>query len=247
MAVALPAGRRPLIISHAACKGHAPENTLAGIRAALELGSEAIEIDVHATADSVPVLLHDDTLDRTSDGHGDVRSMSLADVRRLDAGSQTFGGRFAGERVPTLEEVLELTRGRALLVAEIKQREIERIVAALVRHMGAADDVMVWSFQPQIVGRMRELAPEIPCGQLWSERDPDPVKMCAVALAQNAQAVSPNHTFVTDALVRRALRRGLRVFAWTPDEPAEIARLRDLGVDGICSNFPERVRTAVGA
>jgi len=240
-------GRRPLIISHAACKGHAPENTLAGIRAALELGSEAIEIDVHCTADGVPVLLHDDEVDRTTDGTGDVRTKSLAELQRLDAGARTFGDRFAGERVPTLEAVLELTRGRALLIAEIKQRAIEPAVVQLVRRMGVADDVMVWSFQPQVVGRVRELAPEIPCGQLWSERDPDPVKMCAVALAQNAQAVSPNHTFVTDALLRRALRRGLRVFTWTPDEPAEIARLRDLGVDGICSNFPERVRAAVGA
>jgi glycerophosphoryl diester phosphodiesterase len=236
------AGFRPLVISHAACKGHAPENTLAGIRAALELGCDAIEIDVHTTADGVPVLLHDDTLDRTTDGAGDVRSVPLAEVQRLDAGARTFGGRFAGERVPTLAQTLELTRGRALLVIEIKQRAIERAVVDLVRRMGAADDVMVWSFQPQVVGRVRELAPEIPCGQLWSERDPDPVKLCAVALAQNAQAVCPNHTFITDALLRRALRRGLRVFTWTADEPAEIARLQGLGVDGICSNFPERVR-----
>jgi glycerophosphoryl diester phosphodiesterase len=238
---------RPLVISHAACKGHAPENTLAGIRAALELSSDAIEIDVHTTSDGVPVLLHDDTLDRTTDGRGGVRTMALADVQRLDAGARRFGDRFAGEHVPTLEQVLERTRGRALLVIEIKQRAIEREVVDVVRRMGAAGDVMVWSFQPSVVGRVRELAPEIPCGQLWSERDPDPEKMCAVALAQNAQAVCPNHTFVTDALLRRALRRGLRVFTWTPDDPSEIARLHDLGVDGICSNFPERVHAAFRA
>src|SRR5579885_1334008 len=99
---------RPLVISHAACKGHAPENTLAGIRAALELGCEAIEIDVHTTVDGVPVLLHDDTLDRTTDGKGDVRGMPLAELQRLDAGARTFGDRFAGERVPTLEQALAL-------------------------------------------------------------------------------------------------------------------------------------------
>jgi glycerophosphoryl diester phosphodiesterase len=238
----LPRGRRPLVISHAACKGHAPENTLAGIRAALEFGSDAIEIDVHSTADGVPVLLHDDTVDRTTGVSGDVREMSFEAVRRLDAGSLTFEGRFAGERVPALEEVVELTMGRALLVFEIKQRNIERQIVELVRRMGAADDVMVWSFQPGVVAVMRALAPEIPCGQLWSERDPDPERMCAVALAGNAQAVCPHFSMVTDALLRRALLRGLSVFTWTADEPGEIRRLSELGVDGICSNYPDRVR-----
>ncbi|MHB8573954.1 MAG: glycerophosphodiester phosphodiesterase [Dehalococcoidia bacterium] len=238
-------GRRPLIISHAACKGHAPENTLAGIRAALALGCDAIEIDVHATAGGVAVLLHDDTVDRTTDGTGDVRAMSLADVRRLDAGAKSFEGRFSGERIPTLEEVLELTRGRALLIAEIKQANIEQLVADLVRRMDMADEAMVWSFQPAVVARMRAIAPEIPCSQLWSERVPDMVKMCATALASNAQAVSPNHSFIDAPLVHRALLHGLRVFAWTADEPADIQRLIELDVDGICSNYPERVREAL--
>lgn len=242
MADALPRGRRPLVISHAACKGHAPENTLAGIRAAINLGADAIEIDVHLTADGVPVLLHDDTVDRTTDGSGDVRQMTLAQVRALDAGARGFEGRFGSERIPSLEAVLELTRGRALLVAEIKQRAIERPVAELVRRMGAADEVMVWSFQPAVVAAMREIAPEIPCGQLWSERDPDPARMCAVALAGNAQAVSPHFSFVTEALVRRCLMRGLTVYTWTVDDPDDIRRVAASGVDGICSNYPDRVR-----
>jgi len=244
MAELFPRGRRPLVISHAACKGHAPENTLAGIRHAIALGSDAIEIDVHLTSDGVPVLLHDDLVDRTTDGSGDVRAMPIKRVRQLDAGARSFEKRFSGERVPTLEEVLSLTRGRALLVAEIKQRDIEQAVVDVVRRVGAADDVMVWSFQPAVVHKVRTIAPEIPCGQLWSERDPDPIKMCAVALAGNAQAVCPNYTFVTEALVRRALLHGLSVFTWTADEPADIKRMVDLGVDGVCSNFPERVRSA---
>lgn len=243
---ALPQGRRPLVIAHAACKGHAPENTLAGIRAALALGSDAIEIDLHLTADGVPVLLHDDLVDRTTDGAGDIRALTLAQAQQLDAGVRVFSERFAGERIPTLEAALALTRGRALLVAEIKQRDIEQPVIDTVRRMDASDSVMVWSFQPAVVGRVRALAPEIPCGQLWSERDPDPARMCAVALAQNAQAVCPHYSFVTEALVRRALLHGLSVFTWTADTPADIARLRDLGVDGICSNYPDRVRAAAG-
>jgi len=247
MSEPLPRGRRPLVISHAACKGHAPENTLAGIRAALVQGSDAIEIDLHATADGVPVLIHDDLVDRTTNGTGDVRAMTAAQVRALDAGAQGFDGRYAGERVPTLAEALDATAGRAMLVIEIKQRGIEPLTVQTVRRLGAADRVMVWSFHPATVAAMRTLAPEIPCGQLWSERDPDPVRMCAVALAGNAQAVCPNWTFVDPLLMRRALFKGLRVFAWTADAPADIARLRGLGVDGICSNYPDRVHAAAMA
>jgi glycerophosphoryl diester phosphodiesterase len=235
-------GRRPLVISHAACKGHAPENTLAGIRAALDFGSDAIEIDLHCTADGTPVLLHDDTVDRTTDGAGDVRTLTLAQVQRLDAGAQGFEGRFAGERVPTLHEVLRLTLGQALLVMEIKQARIEEAVLGVVRELNAAEHVMVWSFQPAVVARMRALAPEIPCSLLWSERNPNAQELLAAALAGNAQAVSPQHSLIDEQLMTRALRRGLAVYAWTVDEAADIGRVAALGVDGICSNFPDRVR-----
>ena len=107
---------RPLIISHAACAGHAPENTLAGIRKAIELGAEGIETDVQASADGVPVLMHDLTVNRTTNGSGDVAALSLAELRALDAG---------GESVPTLAEVLDLTMGKVVLIMEIKQTGIE--------------------------------------------------------------------------------------------------------------------------
>lgn len=239
-----PLGRRPLVIAHAACKGHAPENTLAGIRAALEFGSDGIEIDVHTTADGVPVLLHDDTLDRTTSGSGEVYAHTLAQLRQLDAGVKSFDGRFAGERIPTLVEVLDLTRGHALLVIEIKQPNIEREVVEVVRRANAARDAMVWCFQPAVVKAVRALAPEIPCGQSWSARTPDIERMFATALAGNAQAVVPEHTLVDAELLRAALLRGLTVYTWTPDEQPRIDELRALSVDGVCTNYPERVRGA---
>src|SRR3990170_7229468 len=101
-----------LITAHAACRGHAPENTLAGVRAALNLGADAIEIDVHCTRDGVPVLIHDETVDRTTGGTGEIAALSLRQARKLDAGG--------GERIPTLREVLDEINGRALLVLEIK-------------------------------------------------------------------------------------------------------------------------------
>ena len=111
---------RPLVISHAACGGHAPENTLAGVRAALDIGADAIEIDVQASADGIPVLMHDLTLDRTTSGKGDLSSFTAAQLATLDAG---------GEPVPTFAQALELTRGRALLVAEIKRPGCEEALA----------------------------------------------------------------------------------------------------------------------
>jgi glycerophosphoryl diester phosphodiesterase len=155
---------QPLVIAHAACKGHAPENTLAGIRAALALGADAIEIDVHCTADRVPVLCHDATVDRTTDGTGAIADLTLEWIRALDAGCRVFDGRFAGERIPTLAETLDLTRGRCLLIIEIKAQGIEREVVEAIG--GATDDVMAWSFQPGVVQRMRELAPAVPCALL---------------------------------------------------------------------------------
>lgn len=183
--------RLPLVSSEAACAGHAPENTLAGIELAIGFGADAIEIDVHCTADGVLVLLHDDTVDRTTNGSGNVHAMTLTEVRRFDAGARLFAPRFAGERIPTLAEVIDLTRGKALLQIEVKQKGIEEAVAAAVRDASAVADCEVHSFYPSVVRRMREVEPRMACAFLtgggrlddWSE-------FCGFALSLNAQSVS---------------------------------------------------------
>src|SRR2546425_1426579 len=144
---------RPMVISHAACGGHAPETTLAGIRKALDFGADGIEIDVQASSDGVPVLMHDLTVDRTTSGSGSVASMTLEQLRALDAG---------GEPVPTLDEVLALTIGKALLVIEIKQPGVEEEIAGVVRTREALNDTMVWSFFPQVLEAMRRVEPRLP-------------------------------------------------------------------------------------
>lgn len=235
---------RPLVIAHAACKGHAPENTLAGVRAALALGVDAIEVDVHCTADGVPVLIHDATVDRTTDGSGAVAALTLAELRRLDAGVRAFNGRFAGEHIPTLAEALDLTRGHCLLVVEVKAPGIEREVLSVLRP--AADDVMVWSFFPEVVTRVRELAPAVPCALLSPTLEGrPPEELLRTALQAHQQAVAVHHSSVDQELVRRAARRGLSVFAWTADEPAEQRRLLAAGVAGIVTNYPDRLHAAL--
>ena len=240
--------RAPLVTSHAACKGHAPENTLAGIERALALGADAIEIDVHCTSDRVPVLLHDEAVDRTTDGTGSIHEMTLAAARGLDAGARQFAPRFAGARIPTLREVLDLTNGKALLQIEIKQVGIEQEVAAAVRDVGALGWCEVHSFYPQVVSAMRAVEPRMAAALLVdTRRVKDWEEFFGFALSLNAQGISVHHDAVTPERVRRGQMRSLTFMTWTVDDATDIERVLDAGVDSICSNFPDAVRRALDA
>jgi glycerophosphoryl diester phosphodiesterase len=226
--------RCPLVISHAACGGHAPENTLAGIREALRLGADAIEVDVQASADGVPVLMHDLTVDRSTNGSGAVAELSLEQLRSLDAG---------GEPVPTLAEGLALTAGEALLVIEIKQPGIEGHIARVVHESDALGDVMAWSFFLQALESMRMAEPRVPGGLLIAaEALPRWQQMRELAVRLGLQAVSVYFAGINEQIVAACQRSGLALYAWTADEEADIQRLIDLGVEGICTNFPDRAR-----
>ncbi len=224
---------RPLVISHAACAGHAPENTLAGIRKAIELGSEAIEIDVQLSADGVPVLMHDLTVDRTTNGSGEVAELTAAELQALDAG---------GEPVPTLAEVLDLTKSKVLLVMEIKAAGIEEQVAQVVHKAKALGDVMTWSFYPKALKGMRAAEPRIPCALLVeAESIPKWPKVRERALKMGVQGVSVFFLGIDDAIVESCRRSGLALYCWTADQEKQMEALVTLGVDGICSNYPDRV------
>jgi glycerophosphoryl diester phosphodiesterase len=225
----------PLITSHAACRGHAPENTLAGIRAALQHEADAIEIDLHCTSDGVPVLIHDETLDRTTDGAGRIAELTLRQARRLDAGQ--------GERIPTLRDVLKEVDGRALIVLEIKAKETEPEVLEVVRRAKALDWCSVHSFRPDIVARVRTLEPRMPCSLLIStEHMKDWGATLSFALSLNAQGVAPHHGIVTPGLVRAASLRELRVSTWTVNTRDDVRRVAAAGVAAITTDYPDRVR-----
>ena len=228
----------PLTISHRACQGHAPENTLVGIRAAIAFGVDAVEIDVQISRDGTPVLVHDQTVDRTTDGTGRVTELTLEQLKSLDAG-RGFAPGFAGERIPTLAEALDLTRHTCLLVIEVKQRGIEQEVAEIVRRMDAAAAAMVWSFHPEVVEASRTVLPEVPAAQLWSGRSGDTATVLDGTIRRGAQAISIEHGRVDESFVLAARLRGLSVFTWTADAPEEQARLAACGVAGICTNLPD--------
>ena len=235
----------PLVISHAACKGHAPENTLEGIRAALAFGVDGIEIDVHCSADRVPVLIHDATVDRTTNGSGPVATLTREQLRRLDAGAHAFAGRFSGARMPDLAETLDLTRGHCLLVVEVKAEGIEDEVERVLRPY--PDDVMVWSFRRAVVERMRQVAPAVPAALLSPPlENADAATLFRDALTAGAQGISLYHSSVTAELIDAARRRGLTVFTWTADERDDQQRLLGTGVAGIVTNFPDVLADVVG-
>jgi glycerophosphoryl diester phosphodiesterase len=231
-----------LNIAHRGASGSFPENTLAAFRAAIEAGAEMCELDVQLTCDGAIVVIHDDTVDRTTGGIGAVATMTLAEMKRLDAGAK-FDDRFAGERIPMLEEVFDLVEGRCALNIEIKSDGLETRVTELIRTRNAFGWTLVSSFDWAALARIRHIAPEIRVGLLASRW---PARLIGAATEMKAAAINPRVDIVTEDLCIAAHGREMSVYAWTVDEPAEMRRLIAYGVDGIMTNWPGRLREVLG-
>lgn len=236
----------PIVISHRTQMGTMPENTLAGIDAAIEGGADAIEIDVRATADGELVLMHDATLERTVGDPREPGEVTLEELRSLEV-LDPFGNA-APQPIPSFAETLSCVAGRGLLVIELKEAGLEERVAAAVRAAGAADWSWIWSFQPGVVEASRAAMPEVPAWLTFSARSPaylgdvDPFEF---APRIGAAGVSVQHLQVTPDLVEQAHRRGLLLATWTVNEPEDLARVRDAGADAICGDFPDRILAAL--
>lgn len=231
-----------LRIGHRGAAGHAPENTLASFRKAVALGADAVELDVHRTADGALVVIHDESLERTTDGRGRVAELTLAEIRRYDAGSWK-GAEFAGERVPALEEIAAALPARIELFVELKGGSfrypgIEEDLARFLRARELAGRVRVSSFDHRALRRLRELMPELRTGALFAALPVDPV---ALARACGANAIHPSFSYLSAEAVAEAHRAGLEVYTWTVNRPEDIAAARAMEVDGMFSDFPERL------
>lgn len=233
------------MIAHRGDSAHRPENTLASIAGALELGAVAIELDVQLTRDGHVIVLHDAALDRTTSGRGDVRQMTLAEVRAVSAGYPSrFGDAWAGERVPTLAEALALVRERARAMVEIKTESvtddaaggIEALTVAEVRRLGMAGEVALISFDQRAIERVRELAPEISRGRIFGRTSTDAV--LADARASGSQIVMPHKSQLGDELVAAVNAAGLKLATWVVDEPEELRQLARFELYGVGSNCP---------
>ena len=230
----------PKIIAHRGASGHAPENTMAAFQLALEMAADGIELDAMLTKDGEVVVIHDDSLDRTTNGTGAVHDFTLAELQRLDAGG--------GEKIPPLSEVLTHFAGRFLINIELKNYSsifdsLPIKVAEMIKTHKCAQSVLISSFNPFNLPRFHRRLPEVPVGLLTNKNK---ARHWLWRLF-HYDALHPYFSDVDASLVSALHARGRQVNVWTVDDPAEIRRLADLGVDSIITNDPKSTRTILEA
>ncbi|QGH33562.1 glycerophosphodiester phosphodiesterase [Gracilibacillus salitolerans] len=235
-------------VAHRGASAHAPENTMAAFHKGVEMKSDYIEIDVQMTADEELVIIHDTTVNRTTNGTGAVGDLTLEEIRALDAGSW-FSEEFAGEKIPTFEEVLDAFRGKVGILIELKSPElypsmVEKVADALKeRNMAHTNNekIIIQSFNHESMELSKELLPEIPHGVLagltWAGVTDEQLE----AFATYADYFNPNQNIVTPELVDRVHAVGMEIMPYTSRSQEQANRLFDLGVDGIITDYPEHV------
>ena len=227
-------------VAHRGASAQYPENTLLAFRKAIQQGVDMLEIDIHHTADDKLVVIHDPTLERTTNGHGDICDHSLEEIRQLDAGQ--------GERIPILNEVIQLAREAQIrLCVEIKGRtETEELAIAesVIRALETSDflsQAIVTSFSPQALLRVKAIQPKVSTMLDPSPQDGSltPRQICEQALRAGVNCVSYDFRFLTPAIATECQLTGLTLWPWDPDEPDDIKQVINLDVHGIMTNRPD--------
>lgn len=233
-----------LTIAHRGASGHAPENTLAAFKKAVFLGATFIETDLQLSRDARFVAIHDDSVDRTTNGKGKVHDQTLAALRKLDAGSW-FGSEFTGERIPTLEEVLEFSKKHdVVFYLELKPAGSwggEHALIGALRESGEIPRSVVISFDPAILANLRKIEPTLMTGLLYEGQLP---KLLGTAIDIGARQIVVRGDLVTPSMIAEAHRQDLQIVCWTVNSPAHIRLLTAAGVDGIMSDYPDRLVAA---
>lgn len=241
---------RPLNFAHRGASHEAPGNTLAAFLLAADLGADGIELDVQLSRDGELVVIHDFTLDATTDGQGLVADAALAELKRLDAGSW-FDPAFAGQRIPTLQEVIDAVGHRLLLNVELKTAHLgdDGLAAAVVRLLEVnhlLDRVVVSSFNPLAVWRVRRLNPWITTGLLYAPKMALPLRRLWMRHLVQPDALHPYYTMVDASYVQWARRRGYRIHTWGVDDPEAMKGLARAGTDLIVTARPDVLRHVLG-
>lgn len=235
---------RPAVLGHRGASAEAPENTLCAFRLAMEQGADGVELDVWRCASGEVVVFHDLDARRIAGVPLRLPDTPLRALRELDAGAWK-GDRFRGERIPLLEEVLEAlpsARVNVELKARGRDRRLAGAAGEVIRRARAAGRVIVSSFDPGLLAAFRGAAPEVACGVLLERRPAWPLRAAVAIRRLRPEAIHPERSLATAARVRGWRAQGLLVNVWTVDEPAEVARLAALGVDGLITNAPGEVR-----
>ena len=217
---------RPLIMGHRGCGGEEPENTLRGIRSAIEKGVDAVEMDVRLTADGKPAVIHDSSVDRTTNGTGLVSDLRYDEILKLDAGK--------GEKVPLLDEVLEITRPVELFV-EIKRPGAEETAVAAINDSGRTESVIVKSFNHRVLRKVGQLAPSLRTACLIEGL---PINAADMVRAAGAETLSLGMSFIDRQLVEECQAAGQQVAVWTVNTLEDYRRLAEMGVDYIITDVP---------
>ncbi|MFY0544082.1 glycerophosphodiester phosphodiesterase [Brevibacillus sp. H7] len=233
-----------ICMAHRGWSGKAPENTMAAIRLALtEPAIRAMEVDVQLSKDGVPVLFHDFTLERTTNGSGLLKDHTYEELTALDAGSW-FGASCAGEKIPTLEEALQAVKGKCVLNIELKTAGdlypgIEESVIRLVEQYEMKSDVYITSFDHEVVKRVRQLDDTMKTGLIVYGK---PVLLQEQLKETGASILSMAYPYLTPDFVRSTLDSGIGLIAWTVDDPQAIQTLMSWHSDvQICTNHPDRM------
>jgi glycerophosphoryl diester phosphodiesterase len=252
----------PLVIAHQGGERLRPSNTMASFRNAMDLGVDVLEMDIHSSADDVLVVIHDDTVDRTTDGTGRVHDLTLAELQQLDAGEywtdddgQTYPYRGQGITIPALEEVLGAFPGMPVNI-EIKQVEpsIAADLCTMLRQYGRTDLALVASFHGQAMEEFRAACPEVATSMVESE-----IRVFYVLnrVGLGSLYSPPGQAFqvpersgsleiLTTPFINGAQANNIAVHAWTIDETEDMARLLELGLDGIITDRPDRMLELLG-
>jgi glycerophosphoryl diester phosphodiesterase len=234
--------RKPVIFAHRGSSAHAPENTIAAFKLAIDQGADAIELDAKLSLDGEVVVIHDQTVDRTTNGTGRVGRLLLEDLRRLDAG-QFFANQFSGEKIPTLLEVLETVGEKLFINIELTNYSsandvlVER-VTTLVKERGLQKSVMFSSFNPFNLSKIKKLLPECPVAILalgglagWPARS-------FIGRWFSPGILHPCLTDLSAALIEREHKRGRRIHVWTVNDPVDLTNVFLWGVDGVFTDDP---------
>ncbi|MDI6755383.1 MAG: glycerophosphodiester phosphodiesterase family protein [Thermodesulfobacteriota bacterium] len=234
-----------MVIAHRGFSGEAPENTLAAFQKAIETGSDMLELDVHLSKDKEVVVIHDETLERTTNGQGRVADHTLKELKKQDAGFR-FGPQFSGERIPTLKEVLELAKGKILVNVEIKNPTHDRyLITELadralqeVKNAGMLNQVIFSSFNPVSLERIKAREPRAWVALLYHN---DWIFLREVTRGQSFPVLNLRRNFLTKEKIAKIHQEGMLVNVYTVDSEEEIDRFIGWGIDGIITNQPDRL------
>ncbi len=233
---------RPAIVAHRGASAHAPENTLTAFKLAIEQGADAIELDARLSADGQVVVIHDDTVDRTTNGSGRVSSLTMAELQRFQAGNHSAQP-YTPETIPSLAEVFDTVGQRIFIIVELKNLsspldETPEKVANLVQEFNLEHSVFFISFNLIALLRARRALPKMPLGLLTFAGMADVTLRLNLVRFGPGLAFIPNHQDVTPVLVQAAHHKKSRVYTYTVDQPDKMKDLLDAGVDGVFTNDP---------